>query len=88
MKAVLRKSLGIYFKRPKISLPAKERLKKERIHFSSLKMESPDFVTYLLSYIRPFVNPRYGLAHPQFFLLVEVQAGGIRIIRLGGIIVF
>jgi hypothetical protein len=29
-----------------------------------------------------------ALAHPQFFVLVGVQAGGIRIIRLGGIIVF
>ena len=28
------------------------------------------------------------LAHPQLFLLVGVQAGGIWIIRLGGIIVF
>jgi hypothetical protein len=30
----------------------------------------------------------YHLAHPQFFVLVGIQAGGIRIIRLGGIIVF
>ena len=29
-----------------------------------------------------------ALAHPQFFVLVGVQAEGIRIIRLGGIIVF
>jgi len=28
------------------------------------------------------------LARPQFFVLVGVRAGGIRIIRLGGIIVF
>jgi hypothetical protein len=60
MKAVLRKSMGIYFKRIKDPLPVEERVKKERIHFSSLKMESPDFVNYLLSYIPPFVNPRYG----------------------------
>jgi hypothetical protein len=26
-----------------------------------------------------------NLAHPHFFILVGVQAGGIRIIRLGGI---
>jgi hypothetical protein len=31
---------------------------------------------------------KWALAHPQFFVLVGVQAGGIRIIRLGGIIVF
>jgi hypothetical protein len=31
---------------------------------------------------------RRKLAHPQFFVLVGVQTGGIRIIRLGGIIVF
>jgi hypothetical protein len=62
MKAVLRKSMGIYFKQIKNPLPVEARLKKEWINFSSLKIESPDFVIYLLSYIPPFVNPRHGLS--------------------------
>ncbi|HEX7372071.1 MAG TPA: hypothetical protein VF372_04575, partial [Thermodesulfobacteriota bacterium] len=63
--------MGIYFKRIKDPLPVEERVKKERIHFSSLKMESPDFVNYLLSYIPPFVNPRYGLA--PGWIMPEIQ---------------
>jgi hypothetical protein len=42
----------------------------------------------ILSELTRGVNNREWLAHPQFFVLVGVQAGEIRIIRLGGIIVF
>jgi hypothetical protein len=42
----------------------------------------------LYNLIGLFVNLDLSLAHFQLFVLVGVQAEGIRIIRLGGITVF
>jgi len=70
---------------PQNALPVGARLRKEWIPFSWLETKSPDVVIYLISLllsIPDMASPSAGL------VLVGVQTEGIRIIRLGGIIVF